>query len=63
MLSGVLQEEFEDRLDERRNVDLEFLTHGQHYLLYEQDDGVLNGTRGTPELLEGKYNYVLGEKL
>ena len=52
MFSRVLQEELEDRLDERRDVHLQFLTHGQDYLLYEQDDGVLDGTCRTPKLLQ-----------
>lgn len=48
-----MEEESEYRLDEGRDVDLEFLTHGQDYLLYQQDDGVLYRASGAPELLEG----------
>ncbi len=54
MFTGILQEELEHWLYERRDVHLELLTHGLHYLLYQQDDGVLDGTRGAPELLQGQ---------
>ena len=47
----VLQEEPEDWLDERRDVHLQLLTHGQNDLLYQQDNGVLDGAGGTPEFL------------
>ncbi len=34
-----------------RDVDLEFFSHGQDNLLYQEDNGVLYGESRTPELL------------
>ena len=48
----VLEEEFQDRLHHAWNVDLEFVPHPGHYLLYEENDGVLEVlVLGRPELL------------
>ena len=52
LLAGVLQEEAEHRLHHRWNVYLQLITHGNHYLLYQQNDGVLDRTAGVPKLLQ-----------
>ena len=55
MFTGVLQEEPEHRLDERGDVHLQLLSHSQHYLLNQQDNGILDGTSRAPEFLtDGK---------
>ena len=51
LLARVLQEEAEHRLNHRRNVHLQLITHGNHYLLDQQNNGVLNRTTGVPKLL------------
>ena len=51
LFTGVLQEEAEHRLNHRRNVHLQLITHGNHYLLNQQYDGVLDGAGWIPELL------------
>ncbi len=40
-------------MDQTWDVYLELVTHGNHDLLDEKDDGVLDGAVGTPEILRG----------
>ena len=54
MFTRVLQEQPQDWLDERGDVDLKLLSHGLYYLLYQQDNGVLDRRGRAPEFLVEK---------
>ena len=53
-LTLVLQEQPQHRLHQGRDVHLQLVAHGNHDLLNEQNDGILDGTGWTPELLWGR---------